>query len=134
MPLLSPDARWLVYVSVESGREEVYVRPVADPGSARWQVSTAGGTSPMWSHSGHELFFVDAANQLIALPVLDGPAFRTGDPRALFPLDNPALPPFHQGLAVTPDDRAFLYLQDASATDQSKNTVILTRNALPAAR
>ena len=134
MPVISPDARWLAYVSVESGREEVYIRPVAAPGSARWQVSTAGGTSPVWSHGGRELFFVDAANELVAVPVAAGATFEAGEPRPLVRLEDPALPPFHQGIAVTPDDRAFLFLQDASAADQSKNTATLTLNALAPGR
>ncbi|MCU0620952.1 MAG: protein kinase [Gemmatimonadales bacterium] len=130
MPAISPDARWLAYVSVESGREEVYVRPVAAPASARWQVSTAGGTSPVWSHAGRELLFVDASNQLVSVPVAPGPTFQVGDLRPLFRLESPALPPFHQGIAVTPDDRAFLFLQDASSADQASSTATLTLHAL----
>ena len=130
MPTISPDSRWLAYVSVESGREDVYVRPVADPGAARWQVSTAGGTSPVWSHSGRELFFVDGTDQLIAVPIGAGPGFQSGEPKPLFRLVNPALSPFHQSLAVTPDDRSFLFLQDASAGDAASHTATLTLNAL----
>ena len=46
-PTVSPDGRWLAYVSVESGREEVYVRPFPDVTRARWQASTSGGLSGM---------------------------------------------------------------------------------------
>ena len=54
--MLSPDDRWLAFVSDESGREEVYVRPF--PGlDGKWQISTEGGTQPMWSRDGKELFF-----------------------------------------------------------------------------
>ncbi len=56
-PAVSPDGRWLAYASDESGTAEIYVRPFPDAGSARWQVSTAGGVSPIWSHSGKELFY-----------------------------------------------------------------------------
>jgi len=47
----SPDGRWVTYQSNESGRFEIYVRPFPGPGG-QWQVSTAGGISPLWSRSG----------------------------------------------------------------------------------
>ena len=62
-PTVSPDGRWLAYASNESGQPEVYVRPFPDAGSARWQVSVAGGRDPMWSHSGKELFYWSAGTR-----------------------------------------------------------------------
>ena len=56
-PRFSPDSRWIAYVSDETGRYEVFVRSVAAP-SAKYQVSFEGGTSPVWSPMGGELFFV----------------------------------------------------------------------------
>jgi len=61
---LSPDGKWLAYMSDESGRLEIYVIPF-DPSasvanalaSGRWQVSVEGGAQPRWSHNGKELFF-----------------------------------------------------------------------------
>ena len=64
-PAVSPDGRWLAYASNESGTAQVYVRPFPDAGSARWQVSTAGGVSPVWSHSGKELFYRSTQEQLM---------------------------------------------------------------------
>jgi serine/threonine-protein kinase len=56
-PEFSPDGRWLVYTSTESGQEEVYVRPYP-PGSGRAvQISTRGGVSPAWSRDGREVFY-----------------------------------------------------------------------------
>jgi hypothetical protein len=55
-PDISPDGRWLAYVSAESGRFEVWVRPLSGPGD-RLQVSTEGGQSPAWRKNGAELFF-----------------------------------------------------------------------------
>lgn len=110
------------------------MRPVMAPESARWQLSTAGGTSPVWAHSGRELYFVDGTNPLVAVPVAAGPTFQAGEARPLLRLVDPALPPFHQGIAVTPDDRAFLFLQDASAADSARNMATLTLNALAPTR
>jgi serine/threonine-protein kinase len=130
MPTLSPDGRWLAYVNVETGREEVYVRPFPNTGDARWQVSSAGGTSPAWSHSGRELFFVDGTGRMVSAPVLPGPAFQAGEPTTLFTLDRIVLPPFHQGFAVTPDDQHFLMLQDPSTANADGRFATLTLNAL----
>jgi Tol biopolymer transport system component len=53
---ISPDGRWLAYVSNESGRDEVYVQQFP-PSEGRWQVSAHGGTNSRWSHDGSELFY-----------------------------------------------------------------------------
>ncbi|HEX5817697.1 MAG TPA: hypothetical protein VFY20_02385, partial [Gemmatimonadales bacterium] len=130
MPTLSPDGRWLAYVNIETGREEVYVRPFPNTGDARWQVSSAGGTSPVWSHSGGELYFVDGTDRMISAPVLPGPVFQTGEPTPLFRLQRVVLPPFHQGFAVSPDDQSFIMLQDPSTADASGRFATLTLNVL----
>ena len=54
---VSPDGRWIAYASEESGVPEIYVRPFPDAESARWQVSAAGGSDPVWSRNGRELFY-----------------------------------------------------------------------------
>ena len=51
-PSVSPDGRWLAYVSNNTGRDEVYVRPFPDTGSGLVQVSSDGGLEPVWAHSG----------------------------------------------------------------------------------
>jgi Tol biopolymer transport system component len=56
-PTFSPDGKWLAYASLESGLFQVYVRSFPS-GSGRWQVSGAGGSTPMWSRNGRELFFL----------------------------------------------------------------------------
>jgi dipeptidyl aminopeptidase/acylaminoacyl peptidase len=59
----SPDGRWVAYVSDESGRVEVYVPPFPGPGP-RTQVSVDGGTAPVWSRGGGELFFCERGHAL----------------------------------------------------------------------
>ena len=55
-PRFSPDGRLLAYVSNETGRNEVYVRFLADPARVQ-RVSAAGGTEPAWGFSARELFY-----------------------------------------------------------------------------
>jgi serine/threonine-protein kinase len=66
---ISPDGRWLAYQSSESGRSEIYVRPFPKVDSGRWQVSTDGGTRPLWSRDGRELFFVTDGRQFMSVAV-----------------------------------------------------------------
>jgi hypothetical protein len=66
-PAVSPDGRFLAYQSDESGRREVYVRPYPT-GSRKWQVSTAGGVSPLWSRTGGGLVWA-SGNELWAAAV-----------------------------------------------------------------
>ena len=55
---LSPDGRFVAYLSDESGRSEVYVRPFPQ-GGGKWQISANGGRSHLWSRDGKELFYVE---------------------------------------------------------------------------
>jgi serine/threonine-protein kinase len=78
----SPDGRWIVYTSDESGRYEVYVRPYPGPGG-KWQVSTEGGEEPVWSANGQELFYRNGEKWMVA-SVQTKPDFRAQTPRLLF--------------------------------------------------
>jgi Tol biopolymer transport system component/tRNA A-37 threonylcarbamoyl transferase component Bud32 len=83
---ISPDGRWLAYVSGETGREEVYVQPFA-PGSqdaGRWQISIDGGAVPRWRRDGKELFYLSRDRKLMAVAVTGGATFQAGAPRPLF--------------------------------------------------
>ena len=84
----SPNGRWLAYVSDESGRQEVSVRPY--PGTSGGQpISTGGGNSPAWSRNGRELLFTtlpapNGAIKMMAVSVTPVPPFTAGTPRTLF--------------------------------------------------
>jgi Tol biopolymer transport system component len=87
----SPDGLWVAYQSNESGRPEVYVRPVAPPGAVdtaagQWQVSTAGGVFPAWRPDGKELYYLNPAGVMMAASItVTGTTLASGAPVALFP-------------------------------------------------
>ena len=113
-PVLSPDNRWLAYVSNESGRQEIYVRPVSGSGE-KWQVSTEGGTEPVWAHSGRELFYRNAA-KMMAVDIAAGPAFTAGKPELLFEGQFRAVTGGTRAeYDVTSDDQKFLMIQESGA-------------------
>jgi Tol biopolymer transport system component len=78
----SPDGRYVAYMSNESGRFEVSVRPFPE-GDRKWTVSTNGGALPRWSRQGHELFYVEGS-ALMAVTVSTRDGFRSAPPRKLF--------------------------------------------------
>ena len=117
VPALSPDGKWLAYSSNESGALEVYVRPFPNASSARWQVSTAGGLYPLWSHDGKELFFKNKNNFLVSSTVQTSPTFRADAQRMLFAVKpftfTGQAPPY----AVAPDNKRFLMMREVAAGD-----------------
>ncbi|MFC1639208.1 LpqB family beta-propeller domain-containing protein [Gemmatimonadota bacterium] len=113
-PSLSPDGRWLAYVSDESGQREVYVRPFPDTENSMWQVSTEGGTEPLWAHSGRELFYRDANENLVAARVVTEPTFSPGAQRILFSAAEYVLDFWQRGYDVSGDDQRFLMLKQLS--------------------
>jgi serine/threonine-protein kinase len=119
---LSPDGRWLAYVSDESGRAEVYVRPYRGP-DLKWTISVDGGFAPKWSRDGSELFYVSdrsGSYKLFAVPVVTTPPFRPGAPRILFERRGE-----HYGFDVTPDGQRFVVAEDAEAVTERLRIVIV---------
>jgi serine/threonine-protein kinase len=82
-PDFSPDGRWIVYASNESGSFQVYVRPFPE-GHGKWQVSEAGGGNPRWSRSGKEIFWRTNSGIAVAEVDISGGTFRAGKPKILF--------------------------------------------------
>jgi serine/threonine-protein kinase len=82
-PRISPNGQWMAYVSDESGRNEIYIRPFPEVDKGRWQVSTNSGDSPLWSLDGRELFY-RSRDDIMAVSVETEPTFRSEIPRILF--------------------------------------------------
>ncbi len=105
----SPDGRWLAYVSDESGRVEVYVQPYPGPGG-KWQISTEGGTEPVWNPNGRELFY-RAGDKMMAVDIATQPGFAAGTPRKLFEGRYELAPVPINNYDVSPDGQRFLMVK-----------------------
>jgi hypothetical protein len=128
--VLSPDSRWLAYVSNEQGANEVFVRPFPDASSGKWQVSIGGGSAPRWAHNGRELFYV-ANGKMNVVRINPGPPFSAEPPRALFTIPDGvrAGSPVGGTFAVTPDDRRFLMVRDKKWEDMAGTpTLVVVQN------
>jgi serine/threonine-protein kinase len=110
-PMFSPDGRWIAYVSDESGRFEVYVRPFPGPGG-RWQISTNGGLWPTWSPKGKELFYEEANSNriMVAAYAASGGVFQPEKPRAWSPVSLPFPQSAGAPFDVSPDAKRLAVL------------------------
>ena len=115
-PAISPDGRWLAYSSNESGQYDIYVVPFPNTAAAKWAVSTDGGSEPLWSHSGKELFYRDVGGNLVAVKVHSTPTFSLERSTVLFPAG--AYLAFARGAeyAVAPDDRRFVMIRQVAGS------------------
>jgi DNA-binding winged helix-turn-helix (wHTH) protein/dipeptidyl aminopeptidase/acylaminoacyl peptidase len=86
---VSPDGRWIAYVSDETGSPEIYVQSFPIAGS-KLRISTAGGVQPLWRRDRRELFYLSPDNQLMAVPLQAGSALEPGPPARLFDPDGTA--------------------------------------------
>ena len=126
-PRLSPDHRWLAYMSDESGTREIYVRTVGGPGG-KWQISTSGGRDPHWRADGKELFYLSGDNKLMAVEVSStGPTFDTTKPTALFDVQLTGFP--GTDYAVSADGQRFLLNAPYSGPVSTPITVVLNWTA-----
>jgi serine/threonine-protein kinase len=112
-PALSSDGRWLAYVSDESGPDEVYVMPLTGARGARAarQVSTDGGTEPLWSRTGNEIFY-RVGDKMMASSVRTAPAFQAGPPQLLFEGAYQRGRDSRPAYDVTADGRRFLMVRN----------------------
>ena len=113
----SPDGRWIAYLSNESGRDEVYVRPFPGPG-AKWQISTTGGLMPTWTPNGRELFYRTADSRIMAVTYsVEGDSFRAGRPRLWSEGQFTGRGPV-RNFALHPDGKRFAVIKVTEATEE----------------
>jgi serine/threonine-protein kinase len=106
---LSPNGRWMAYVSNESGRWEVYLRPFPGP-AGDVQISTGGGTEVVWARSGREVFFRNGRG-LFAVRVGPGPALEVSAPTLVFEGRYATALPGVASYDVSPDGSRFLMVK-----------------------
>jgi Tol biopolymer transport system component/tRNA A-37 threonylcarbamoyl transferase component Bud32 len=123
VPMFSPDARYLAYVSNESGRDEIYVQTFPDAGG-KWQVSNGGGSDPSWRGDGKELYYRSPDQKLMAVEIRGGADFQAGVPQTLFPIRiRPGAP--RNKYAPSPDGQRFLVAAPLGRESMSPTTVVL---------
>jgi Tol biopolymer transport system component len=114
---VSPDGRWLSFVSDQSGREEVYVR---DLRGERDQVlvSVDGGNEPVWSPDGRELYYRETRQDnpyLVAASIATAPALAVAGRQRLFPIGDMVGTAPHANYSVSPDGKTFVMVRSSPA-------------------
>ncbi len=113
---VSPDGRWLAYEANDSDRFEIYVRPFPEVNSGRWQVSTTGGTRPIWARSGQELVYVSPTGALMGVGVARGPSWAATTPTLVVKegyFTNPNW--WGRSYDISPDGQRFLMIKEGGA-------------------
>jgi eukaryotic-like serine/threonine-protein kinase len=118
-PQISRDGRYMAYIAGEWGKLEIYVCPFPEVDKGRWQISTGGGDSPLWSPNGRELFYRNG-DAVVAVPVETEPAFKPGKSRTLFRGGDYVSTSVYDGNQwdISPDGARFLMLKKVASGDK----------------
>jgi serine/threonine-protein kinase len=113
--VVSPDGRWVASESDESGEVEIVVHPFPDVRRGKWQVSSGGGSQPLWSKRGDELFFV-REGALYHVPISTGAAFDFGEAKLLLSGGQYALGGGgRREYDISPDGQRFYFIKESTS-------------------
>jgi serine/threonine-protein kinase len=119
-PSFSPDGRWMAYSSDESGTFQVYVRAFPDKGG-KWQISNSGGTYPMWSRNGHELFFETLDSHIMVAAYTEkGDSFVADKPRVWSEKQIGGVVNNIKGFDLAPDGKRIVALMPVETAEGQK--------------
>jgi len=111
----------MAYSSDESGRREIYVQPFPGPGE-KVTISTNGGSYPVWSRDGRELFFRQGDAMMVVDVMTTGRVFRATRERQLFTAKDLG---FREGFDVSIDGKRFLMVHREAGSSPTKLDVVL---------
>jgi serine/threonine-protein kinase len=120
---VSPDGRWLAFVSTETGRYEVFVQSLQN-GGARMQVSTNGGQNPLWAPDGRTIYYLQGADTF-AVSVETSGGLAVGKPRRLFAQQLALQFDSQQYFAVGPDGRLLMMRPNDDRSQPPELRVVL---------
>jgi serine/threonine-protein kinase len=129
-PMFSPDGRWVAYMSSESGRNDVFVRPFPGPGG-KWQISAAGADDPTWSRTSSEFFYVNSSDlRLMTVPYRAvGDSFQADKPTVWLDARVSTRPrPPSRDLDLHPDGKRFAVGGSEEHASALQNRVVFVFN------
>ena len=124
---MSPDGQWIAYASNESDQNEIYVQPFPALDS-KSQISTTGGTSPVWGPEGRALFYRNLREAMLVVPIATEGSLALGIPEVLFEArylgsGQPTEQGRHYDLA--PDGQRFLMIKPATDDTTSAQIIVV---------
>jgi eukaryotic-like serine/threonine-protein kinase len=126
----SPNGRYVAYASNETGRLEIYVQTFPEH-LGKWQISTTGGSEPVWRRDGKELFYLNPDDKMMAVEVnTDLAKFQAGIPAPLFQAQLITGYLWRNRYNVSADGQQFLMLEPTGETTAAPITMVLNWPAL----
>lgn len=123
-PALSPDSRWIAFVSNRGGQANVYVRPFPESDS-EILLSVRGGTEPVWSRNRPELYYRNGAGDMVVVPILPGTKFETGPEELLFSTNEYRSDFFHAAYDVSADGQRFVMIRASESGTVDEELIIV---------
>jgi eukaryotic-like serine/threonine-protein kinase len=121
---ISPDGNWIAYESRQSSPPEIHVRRFPEAQGRPLPVSSGGGRHPIWSPSGHELFYINGRGMLTAIPVALESGFSTGVPLELFSTAPYGATGNSRAFDVAKDGTRFIFTRPSGTTAGPMITVV----------
>ena len=122
---VSPNGRYLAYVTDESGTNQVVVQTFPDPTKGKWPITSSGGIEPRWRGDGRELFYLEPDGKLTAVSVKTESTFEVGDREVLFQIPfATGLPLWVQRYDVTADGQRFLVVPPPTGSGETSPATI----------
>ncbi len=107
-PIVSPDGRWLAYVSNQAGRNDVYVRPFPGTGEGVWRVTSGGGSEPVWGNEANELFYKSDLRRMMLATLDFTNGVTVSERETLFETGSLIEDLNHHTFSIDPDDGRIL--------------------------
>jgi serine/threonine-protein kinase len=123
-PAISPDGRWIAYMSDESGVYNVYIRPFPNVDDGKWLISARAGGHLIWAPDGRELYYDANPDEMMVVTIETEPAFTAGNPEVLFRGEYVMAGnrgPDASHYDISPDGQRFLMIkEDSQAREAAK--------------
>jgi serine/threonine protein kinase len=122
---VSSDGKWFLYGSNETGRQEIYLKTYPEL-EGKWQISNEGGSNPVWSPKGDEIYYISLQFKMMSVSIQSKPTLTIGNPKVLFDATNMVLPNSPQNnYDISPDGEKFIIVLKNNQNKSQQNINVI---------